>query len=507
MEVHVLGAGRDVGRSCMLLRAGPSRVLLDCGAHPAYADERRFPDFAALGISLSSLDAVLISHFHLDHAAALPLLTEKLRCPAPVYMTAPTLQLARLMLHDFLTTSAARNQYCPFDAHDVRACLARVRTLALGETARVGPRGAVAVTPYYAGHVLGAVMLHVVAAGASVLYSGDYSTRSDRHLKPASVPYGLRPHLFITEATYCSTVRKEGRKEQEDAVMKAVTRCVASGGKVLVPISAFGRVQAVCATFEAHPDNSLLRDVPIYIVSGLASKANDAYSLFRDWTVQGLDDCAGCGNEHEVNNGDIPTGPAKTGAFISRLRPFNRNEHWHLLQRRGAMILFATPGTMSTGLSRDVFKLWARDAKNVVVVPGVNFSNTMTSNASSGQYGDDEWGHEVRCQLVNLVFNSHADARGLVRMCRTVMARSIMLVHGEESKVLAFQKQLNEALPVDCYAPKNGEKVDIPCLRASSPSYTAQKTPQANESLPLEWRSLIEAYLKRLPRDQTTSPT
>lgn len=493
MEVLVLGAGRDVGRSCMLLKTSSSQILFDCGAHPGFADARRFPDFSLLN-PLSSLDAILISHFHLDHAAALPYLTEKLNCHAPIYMTAPTLSLVDLMLHDFLTTSATRAQFCPFDRADVRACLSRVRLLALGETTVVPAKSPFSVTPYYAGHVLGAVMLHVVSDGHSVLYSGDYSTRADRHLQAADVPYGLRPDLFITEATYCSTVRKDSRKEIEDDVMEAVTAAVANDGKVLVPISAFGRVQAVCGMFAAHPSGDLLKNVPMYIVSGLASKANDLYAGFADWTARNCDEGDQCASRVEAEDGEIQntheSSEPRPCPFLSQLKPFNRNEHWDLLRGKGSMILFATPGSMSIGLSRDAFHLWAGDSRNLVVVPAFNFSNTLLSKLSSS--GDPMgFSGEVKCRLVNMAFNSHTDVRGIVRTCRKVMARAVMLVHGEEKKVVEFRKQLSDALRIECYAPRNGDSVKI----VTNTCATKQEIPG---SIPSHWEAAINAYLENV---------
>lgn len=499
MEVRVLGAGCDVGRSCFHLSFSGANVLLDCGAHPGFADARRFPDFTSLGPLLSSLDAILISHFHLDHAAALPLLTETLRCTSPVYMTEPTRDLAQLMLCDFIATSAARRQQCPFTLSDARKCLSRVRLLRLGETTTMGNNVEISVTPYYAGHVLGAVMLHITVGKASVLYSGDYSTRSDRHLRSASVPFGLSPDLFITEATYCSTVRREGRRPQEDAMMKAVTDAVASGGKVLVPISAFGRVNAICALLASHPDADLLQDVPLYVVAGLASKANSAYDRFVEWTAEVVNgDCRGCGEE--ANEGFTRKSQQTQCPFVSRLQSFNRNGHWELLEAPGPMILFATPGNMSTGLSQDVFKLWASDSRNVVVVPGFCFSNTLTSKLLAGHgVGDETEIPPVNCRLVNMTFSSHADARGIVRTCRKVKARAVMLVHGDKGKILTFRKQLSEALQVECFAPSNGQTVKIPMSPIPRQDTESTGIP-AEDQLSDEWRNLITTYVEHVGR-------
>lgn len=495
MEVCVLGAGCDVGRSCLHLSFEGANVLLDCGAHPGFADKRRFPDFDSLGSRLSSLDAILISHFHFDHAAALPMLTETLSCPAPVYMTEPTRDLAELMLSDFISTSASRRQHCPFTKADARKCISRVHIMHLGQTTTIqGKHSQILVTPYYSGHVLGAVMLHLAVGKASVLYSGDYSTRSDRHLLAAHVPFGIEPDLFITEATYCSTVRQTGRRFQEDNLMKAVTEAISDGGKVLVPISAFGRVHAICALFASHPDADLLKNVPMYVVGGLASKAKAAYERHQDWTARSAsssrtkaDGSAPCNvfNQRIATNED---------SYISRLRTFNRKEHWGLLEAPGSMVLFATPGNMSTGLSLDVFKQWGSDPKNAVVVPGFCFANTFASKLISGRSGETQGqASPVNCRLVNMAFGSHADGRGIMRTCFKVKPRAVILVHGDRDKVLDFREQLGDALGVPCYAPKNGEHLTISLAsKFDSPADLVEMP--IHPEIPPEWQTLIENY-------------
>lgn len=401
------------------------------------------------------------------------------------------------MLADFVATSVARKQYCPFTMEDVSKSLAKVKLLKLGSTERVGREGNIAVTPFYAGHVLGAVMLHVEMNGVSILYSGDYSIKPDRHLRAATVPFKLKPDVFITEATYCSTVRREGRASQEDEVMKNVIKAVKNGGKVLVPISAFGRVQAVCALFAAHPDADLLANIPLYVVSGLASKANDVYTRFENWTAETTEDWCTPIDDH-MRKGD-EDGPSKcTGhvcPFIERLQPFNRNEHDVLLDALGPMILFATPGNMSTGLSKDVFKRWASDGRNVVVVPGFCFSNTLVSRLLTGKGLQDEQIPHVKCRLVNLTFSSHVDARGIVRTCRQIEPRAIVLVHGERTKILNFKKQLSEAFKIECHAPSNGQKIIV----QGSVEPNVQTNVPYSASLSSDWRSLIDTYIKSTP--------
>lgn len=474
MDVLVLGAGQDVGRSCFLLTVSNRRLLLDCGAHHGFSDARRFPDFASIPTNvLSTLDAVLISHFHFDHVAALPLLKQQLSesHQIPIYMTEPTLHLSRLMLYDVCSTSAARKQHCPFTERDIDACLQNVHIIHPNESTSIGLHADIFVTPFHAGHTLGAVMFYIRVANFTVLYTGDYSATSDAFLRPAEVPFALNPHLLITEATYCLSGRTQGRLEQHRFLMNTIISTLTRAGKILIPISAFGRVHTICAMFTSYANIYPLHEVPMYVATGLAMRANQIYDNFStsDWTLQpSKESCIQCSValKHDGNKRSRFS-TSCVHSFTANLRPFNRTEHWdNVVLGRGPAILFATPGTLASGLSRDVFKVWSSDPNNLVISPGVCFAHTVAANIMTDSSPQTSLEPEivqqnVLCQMVNMSVNCHADGKDITRMCKHINPKSVMLVHGEQTKVIKFQKQLQDLLHVPCFAPANGETVHI----------------------------------------------
>lgn len=450
LSVRILGGGRDIGRSCLLLSLGTCRVLLDCGAHPGFADaRRRFPDLA----SLPPLDAVVITHFHLDHAGALPLLRALQRrgdgggAPPPVLMTKPTRGLAALMLRDFFETSEAREQEMPFGDEDVREALDAVVEVGVGEVWRLG---GLSVEAYYAGHVLGAVMFRVSVRGAGcVVYSGDYTAGPDVLLGGADVPVVReRVDVFITETTYCSTIRKASRKGSESELVKAVVSALRDGGKVLIPVSALGRAQEIIAVLAplwtdddgGADDGGSLCHVPVYVAAGLMKRASAVYDeSAADWC---------CGAARDASTLRMP-----------QLREFRRGRDWDDVTAEGPMVMFATPGNLTSGVSQDVFRAWCGDPRNVVVVPGFCFSSSLAARLR-----DDGGGAlDVRCRLVNMSLAAHADARGILRTVRRLRPRAVILVHGEESKIAAFEPRLRKALEgqVRVFAPANGDTVEL----------------------------------------------
>jgi len=216
IEILPLGAGQDVGRSCVVVRALGRCVLFDCGIHMGYKDDRRFPAFNLLcraagspgggDLLTSSIDAVVITHFHLDHIGALPLLTEVLGYRGPVIMTVPTKAIAPLMLSDYHKVLSQRPIDDPIISHptianhnktfplmyskdDISNSINRCETIGLGETLYLSG-GCIQLTAHYAGHVLGAVMYSLRIFGdngkqVAVLYTGDFNSTPERHLSAA----------------------------------------------------------------------------------------------------------------------------------------------------------------------------------------------------------------------------------------------------------------------------------------------------------------------------------
>lgn len=439
IRVQVLGGGQDVGRSCLIATLdNDTRVMFDCGAHPGYADSRRFPDFSTVK-NLQNLTAIVVTHYHVDHAAALPLLTETLGIRAPVYMTAATVSLSRLMLQDFLRTCTARSQQCYFDGEEAQRCLDGVNLITpSGPSISIGN---LRISAYEAGHALGAVMFIVETDTVRIVYTGDYATRCERVLSASKPPMYSRPHLLITETTYCTTARRPSRAAQEEALMRAISTAILARGRVLFAVPALGRVQELCAVLDANWCAYQLRDTPVYIPDGLASRANAVYSQFAG----------------ETNS--------KTSqSVLHRAHAFNRVQHWDVVDGENAgaqpCILFATPGNLSTGLSLDVFHEWCYDERNLVVVPGFSFANTLAAQLGNDM-GYESEKHEIRCQFFNLTLNSHADSDGIMQTIKAIRPHNVMLVHGERAKMLRFKTQVEDSLNIPVVAPRNSDIIDI----------------------------------------------
>ena len=253
IRIVPLGAGQDVGRSCILVTIAGKNIMFDCGMHMGYHDERRFPDFSYISRSSKNftqlIDCVIITHFHLDHCGALPFFTEMKGYDGPIYMTYPTKAIAPILLEDMRKIAVERKGESNFfTSQMIKDCMKKVTAINVNQTIQVDDD--LEIRAYYAGHVLGAAMFYAKVGDQSVVYTGDYNMTPDRHLGSASIDK-CRPDVLITETTYGTTIRDSKRWRERD-FLKRVHSCVEKGGKVLIPVFALGRAQELCILLEQY---------------------------------------------------------------------------------------------------------------------------------------------------------------------------------------------------------------------------------------------------------------
>ncbi|KAL2608096.1 hypothetical protein R1flu_026669 [Riccia fluitans] len=439
-----LGAGQDVGKSCVIVTIGGKNIMFDCGMHMGYQDDRRYPKFSFVsktGNYTQAISCVIITHFHLDHIGALPYFTEVCGYEGPIYMTYPTKALAPLMLEDYrrvLVDKKGENEL--FSAAQIQQCMKRVTAVDLKQTVRVD--NDIEIRAYYAGHVLGAAMFYVKVGDDSCVYTGDYNMTPDRHLGAAQID-ALQPDLLITESTYATTVR-DSKRAREREFLKKVHNCVAGGGKVLIPVFALGRAQELCILLDEYWERMNLK-YPIYFSAGLTMQANVYYKLLISWTNQKVKDTYVTRNTFDFKH----------------VSPFDQSQ----MDAPGPCVLFATPGMLSGGLSLEVFKHWAPSEQNLVVVPGFCMTGTVGSKLVSGKATkldvDKRNPVDVRCQVHQLSFSAHTDAKGIMDLVKHVSPRNVVLVHGEKPKMAILKSRITTELGIPCYDPANHETVEV----------------------------------------------
>ncbi|KAI7794444.1 integrator complex subunit 11 [Triplophysa rosa] len=443
IKVTPLGAGQDVGRSCILVSIGGKNIMLDCGMHMGYNDDRRFPDFSYItqnGRLTEFLDCVIISHFHLDHCGALPYMSEMVGYDGPIYMTHPTKAICPILLEDFRKiTVDKKGETNFFTAQMIKDCMKKVVPLNLHQTVQVDEE--LEIKAYYAGHVLGAAMVQIKVGLESVVYTGDYNMTPDRHLGAAWIDK-CRPDILISESTYATTIRDSKRCRERD-FLKKVHETVERGGKVLIPVFALGRAQELCILLETFWERMNLK-APIYFSTGLTEKANHYYKLFITWTNQKIRKTFVQRNMFEFKH----------------IKAFDRA----YADNPGPMVVFATPGMLHAGQSLHIFKKWAGNEKNMVIMPGYCVQGTVGHKILNGQKKLEMEGRstlDVKLQVEYMSFSAHADAKGIMQLIRMAEPRNMLLVHGEAKKMEFLKDKIEQEFDISCFMPANGETTTV----------------------------------------------
>ncbi|OXB60986.1 hypothetical protein ASZ78_001251 [Callipepla squamata] len=404
---------------------------------------RRFPDFSYItqnGRLTDFLDCVIISHFHLDHCGALPYFSEMVGYDGPIYMTHPTKAICPILLEDYRKiTVDKKGETNFFTSQMIKDCMKKVVAVHLHQTVQVDEE--LEIKAYYAGHVLGAAMFQIKVGCESVVYTGDYNMTPDRHLGAAWIDK-CRPDLLISESTYATTIRDSKRCRERD-FLKKVHETVERGGKVLIPVFALGRAQELCILLETFWERMNLK-APIYFSTGLTEKANHYYKLFITWTNQKIRKTFVQRNMFEFKH----------------IKAFDRA----FADNPGPMVVFATPGMLHAGQSLQIFRKWAGNEKNMVIMPGYCVQGTVGHKILSGQRKLEMEGRqilEVKMQVEYMSFSAHADAKGIMQLIRQAEPRNVLLVHGEAKKMEFLKQKIEQEFHVNCYMPANGETTTI----------------------------------------------
>ncbi|EAN31305.1 Beta-Casp domain protein [Theileria parva strain Muguga] len=446
VRITVLGAGCEVGRSCVYVERENSCLMFDCGLHPALSGVGALPVFEA--VDISKVQVCLVTHFHLDHCGAVPYLLSKTKFNGRILMTPATKSICHLLWTDYarmeqlLTVKTIFNDddesmdelVCGsglYSFEDVEHALDRIETIDFHQEITVND---MKISCYRAGHVLGACMFLIEIGGVRILYTGDYSMEKDRHLPSAEIPL-TNVHLLISESTYGIRVHEE-RSQREMRFLHVVMDIIMRNGKCLLPVFALGRSQEILLILDDYwENNKQLHNVPIFYISPLASKSLKVYETF----------VGQCGEyiKQSVYNGFNPF----NFKFVRYARSIKQIRNY--LLRDGPCIIMTSPGMLQGGPSLEVFELLCPDNRNGVVLTGYAVKGTLADELKK----DPELinlGTKVikpRCSVEQISFSAHADYNQTKGFIKKLSVPNVILVHGERNEMKRMKDKLEEDIP------------------------------------------------------------
>jgi KH/beta-lactamase-domain protein len=448
-----LGGYREVGRSAHLLTTQNSKVLIDCGIDPG---SDRTPYFNAPELlPLDSLDAVVITHAHLDHCGLVPVLL-KYGYHGPIYCTAPTRDLMALMLLDAIKVTNQEARKGLYDSSHVRDLMTRTIPLRWGETTDIAPD--LRLTMHNAGHILGSSICHFHLGDGdyNLAYSGDIKFERSWLFNPAANRFP-RLEALILEATYGGYRDVQpSRQQASDDFAGLASKILSRGGKLIVPVFAVGRSQEVMLVLEERMREGKIPRAPVYL-DGMIFEATAIHTAYPEYLNSQL-------RTQIFQQGDNP--------FLSDVfhRIDSSSMRMSVLDSKDPCIILATSGMMSGGPVMEYFKAWAPDEKSAILFVGYQADGTFGRRLQRGlneatfMDGGRTINVPVRLEVATIEgFSGHSDRVQLMNYVATLDPRpqKILLNHGEESKIIDLSTSLHKRFNVETRAPYNLEAVRL----------------------------------------------
>ncbi len=455
-----LGGFREVGRSCLLLETNHSKILIDCGISPepgirgldansGNGDQNRaFPYLDSANITINDLDAVILTHGHMDHMGFVPYLY-KFGYQGPVYCTPPTRDLAALLLYDYVKLVQKTGGTPLYGEKDIKTMLMHMITRDYGEVTNVTEE--IKLTYHNAGHILGSGIahLHVGEGMYNIVHTGDMKYGYTRLFDQADTRYPRIDALFM-ESTYGGPRdMTKDRNMTELELMDAIKRTVESGGKVLIPLFAVGRSQEISLVLENYMANNqnYKIEAPIFL-DGMILEASAIHTAYPEYMKMSL--------RKRILNNNSP--------FESEIFEVAKGERSEILEKGPAVIL-ASGGMLNGGVSLEYFKAMAEDPKNLMVFVGFNAASSLGRRVQNGitevALPNEEGRMEpikVNLQIKTIEgFSGHSDRIQLMHFVEKLrpMPKKIFTMHGEESKCEDLARSLNSRFRMETRAPMN----------------------------------------------------
>ena len=452
-RLTMLGAARQVGRSCLLLQTENSKVLLDVGIDVASSGKDKFPVFNIPEFNISDLDAVILSHAHLDHSGLLPYLY-KMGYTGPTYMTAPTRDISSLLALDFIGVAYKQAAAPLFSSSDVKEMVKKTICLNYGEVTDI--TSDIRITFYNAGHVLGSAQTHINIGNGShnFVYSGDMKYGRTKLLDPAVNKFP-RVESVQMESTYGGKNDVlPSRHDTEQKFIGLVRETINNGGKVLLPELGLGHAQETLLRVEEAMRTGELPNVPMY-VDGMIWDINAIHTAYPDFLSSKVRS-----QIFQDNN------PFTSPVFKRVGSPHERKE----VIEGGPCIVIATSGMLVGGASVEYFKNFADNEKNLMILscyqgPG-SIGRELQEGAKQVKVDDDGMVRTIdvnmKVELVNGL-SPHSGRNELMNYIKNMSPRPkrIIVNHGEVSKSLDLASSLYKANKIETNVPRGLETLRL----------------------------------------------
>lgn len=454
IRLTALGGFSEIGRSCMILETAETKVMIDCGMNVGNRNPNEmYPYFHASEFDINSIDAVLVTHAHLDHSGLIPFLY-KWGYRGPVYCNDATLSLMTLLQKDYIEISEKEGKLIPYNQRDIKKTILHTIPRRYKEVTDLSNDIRLTMTP--AGHILGSSIMHLhIGDGLyNLAIANDFKYKRTRLLDPANAKFPRLETLIMESTLGGSHDNLPSRKESEQQFIRIINQTIRRGGKILIPTIAVGKAQELIVVLNHYFKNKILLDAPVYL-DGLIAEATAIHSCHPEYLSSKLQDAI-------FNEG---RNPFLNNVFQSVK---NQSERMEITRSKSPAIILATSGMLSGGSSIEYFKHLASDSRNSIIFTSYQGENTLGRRIASGvkEIRSVEDGR-MRMMRVNMDvhqingFNGHSDRRELMSYVKklTPKPNSIILIHGQRAKAMSVAQSISKRYKIKTKVPMNLETI------------------------------------------------
>ena len=451
IRLTALGGFREVGKSCILIETPETKVLLDCGLNVASSDQP-YPFLDAIRFPIDQLDAIAISHAHLDHCGFLPYLF-KLGYRGPVYCTTPTRDLMALLQFDYIDVLVKEGKEPPYIERDVKEMVNYCITREYREVTDIAPD--MRLTLHNAAHILGSASIHLnIGEGAhNLVYSGDIKYGFTRLFNNVDLKYP-RLETLIIESTYGGKddIQPE-RTLSEEKLIRTIKETIQGGGNVLIPVFSVGRAQEIMLVIEEYYRRKML-EAKVF-VDGMTKEASAIHTAYPEYLRKGV--------QRRVLQNDSP--------FTSQIFELaNSKERDRIVGEKGAVII-ASSGMLTGGPSLHYLYKMAEDPCNTLIFVGWQGEGSLGRRIQNGLKSipvPTEKGRIKACNINMRVetiegFSGHSDKNQLANYIGSLnpKPKRILVDHGEKNKTIDFSRYISNKFGIQTSAPRDLDSLSL----------------------------------------------
>jgi KH/beta-lactamase-domain protein len=454
--VTFLGGFQQVGRSAFLLRTKESNVLVDCGINPGSTNpEEAYPRLDINEFDLSNIDAVIISHAHLDHCGLLPLLY-KYGYDGPIYCSEPTLSLMTLLQLDYLDVLTREGVHLPYDQKDVRETVIHSIPLRYGVVTDVAPD--IRLTLHNAGHILGSSIVHMhIGEGLhNIVYTGDFKFMHTMLLEASTATFP-RAETLIMESTYGAPEDiMPSRVDVEKKLTTIINETLNNGGKVLIPVLAVGRAQEIMLVISDYMQRKVIKESPVFI-EGMINEVTAIHTAYPEYLAKEL--------QTKILHEDV--NPFQSDYFVTIKHPDARHE----IVEGPPCVILTTSGMLEGGPVLEYIRHLASDEKNTIIFVCYQIEGTLGQRIQHGLKEVSMINSEGKVEMINIKmrvesvegFSGHSDRNQLLNYVKRISPKPqrIIIGHGEKAKCNNLASTIKKMLKIESFSPENLETLRL----------------------------------------------